>query len=477
MSYTAIPVEVFPGVDTNANDGDGAGDAVNVRVGRSMRLKTRPGYTRVNADAYTGATSFLGIHYQSDNSRTYTVSEDGVRRYALGFATYLDDAKTGLTGSAIPVAITAHLTDETTYFACETDVIQEWITPVGLIDVATSPNCKYLCWMPQESRIIAAYAGFGSTNGSTIVFSDPGGGVWPAANTLSLEPQDRTQDEISGLCSWRDDVYVFKANSFYVLTGSSESASGAAIMNYRAVHTDTGCAQPNAFGTASGPDGVYFIGADGIYRTQGGPPELVSGPLQRWWDGYDNGLFSTAASARDFTAIRADAENVYVLNATAGLIFVYSTLNGQWSVYDLPLTIKAMGTVGLRDFLFCDDTGRLYRSTEDDLTDVDTSGTATAISWRYQTSFQRFGDEGEKVLREVKVEGHGGPIGLGVVSDWSTTDPTIVNDLTLGTAPNIAQARYRVAARGRNFSCVLEGDGPASIERLVYEIRDARADR
>jgi hypothetical protein len=471
-----IPVEEFPGLDTNAGDGGGAGDIQNLRVDRAARLKTRPGYSRLYATAWGGATQFLGLHYNATAGATYLVSEDGVRRFTSNFTVATDDAKTGLTGSAIPVSVSSHLSDESVYFACETGVLQQWLPVVNLIDVADSPRCKYLCWMPAESRIIAAYAGFSSSsaNGEQIVFSAPGGASWPTENTLTLEPQDKRQDDISGLCAWRDLVFVFKGRAFYVLTGTSESASGAAVMNHRAMHTGIGCAQPNAYGTTAGPDGVYFIGTDGIYRTTGDPPVLVSEALQRWWDGFDNGLLSQAASARNFTSITADSENVYVQNETAGLIFVYSTVTGQWTVYDLPITIGTMTAVGLRDFFFCDDTGRIYRSTDADTADVDTGGSASPIVWRYQTAFDRFGDEAEKVLREIKVEGTGSTVGIGVASDLSTTNPTIVDDLALGTSPVVGQARRRVAYRGRSFSCVIHGSGPASIERLVYGMRDER---
>lgn len=472
MPLTPIPIEEFQGLDTNGNGG--ALDAVNVRVDDANRLRTRPGSARLENTVYAGASSFKGlIRAPGASGSTFQVSELGIRLFDSSYSLSDTAAKTGLTGSMVGV-------NQTVYFACETDNIQSWQFGTGPVDVATSPWCRYLAWLPQESRLIAAYAGFGALDGEQIVFSDPGTSatVWPPGNTLTLEPQNRAEDDITAAVTYRDLVFIFKTQSFYVFTGTSPTASGAAQLNYRAVDGDIGCTV--AGGATAGPDGVYFIGEDGIYRTSGDPPELVSRPLQRWWDGFDNSLFSYTASQRNFVGIFSDSENVYVQNATSGLVFVYAVATQKWTVFDYPLTVGTMFPLGLRELLWCDDDGRLRKSADLYTFDEIDGGATSEITWSYQSDFSNLGGENEKVLREITVEGCGF-VGLGVATDWDVSNVTTSPDITLGTYPQVALGRRRLAYRGRNFSIVLHSspteDANVTIERLVLNVRDSRAVR
>lgn len=465
--WTVVPVETFRGLDTNG--GGGAVDIHDVRVDDPQRLKTRPGFLAMEPTPYTGAASMLGLVSSPALDKYFLISEDGIRIFTSAYVHQAVIAQTGLSGSAVTIT-------NSTYFARTTGTIEKVnaaaIAGLAMVPIAGSPWCKYLTVMPTESRVVAAFAGYAGLDGEGVCFSDVGGTTWVEANSIQVQPQDSVSDDITGAANWRDLVFVFKSRSFFVFTGSSTTASGAAQFNYRAVNTGIGCTATGANSVAAGRDGVYFIGADGIYLTTGGPPELVSHPLSRWLRLENDGLFNVANSGGSFTALRTDSENLYATWTVGSLslkTFVLSFVTGQWTVYSW--VGYAALTLGLRHALLTDGSGRLYR-THDSYTSDDGFG----ILSRYQFPFDGFGSENEKVLREVELTGlSDSAITLGVATNWDTTDVVAQPAVTLGTAPAVTAARSRMAVRGKQFSLRIEDPSAAwDLRRVVYKLRDAR---
>jgi hypothetical protein len=138
-------------------------------------------------------------------------------------------------------------------------------TPAGM------PNAQFLAVQPSDNRLVAAYTS--ADPASRVKFSDPGDAeTWGANNYVDLTPNDG--EVITGMVAWRDQLFVFKQNQFFVFYGNSTDGSGNPVFNYRTVDTGVGAVNGRFSTCVAAPDGVYFMSARGVYRTTGGsPPE------------------------------------------------------------------------------------------------------------------------------------------------------------------------------------------------------------
>lgn len=152
---------------------------------------------------------------------------------------------------------------------------------------AASPPFAHtlLARTPWDARLAAAGA---VSNPSRINFSaEADSESW---NPLHFEDMVMSGGPILRLISWRDYLFCFKADCFYVFYGTSLDAKGNPAFDYRSYHLGIGPASGR--GVAAGADGVYFVAESGVYRTTGGDPQLVSDKIQGLFDADTAGLFS-----------------------------------------------------------------------------------------------------------------------------------------------------------------------------------------
>jgi hypothetical protein len=251
MPYSNTPLEQFAGLDTQTVS-DGAIDILNVRVDDPDQLSVRPGYQQRETTAYAGITTVKG--YVAGGQYQLVVSDLGVKEYStLGLTTSGSALLTNLTGSGIyagGVFLLGRSSGAITYW-----------NGLNLTAVPGAPAGRFLCAMPGESRVVVANAGMGSALDYRVWFSDPTSTAVPAFTSTSfvdLEPQDSGWDVITAAVNWRDLVFVFKNKRFFVFTGSSTTASGAAQFNYRPVDTGIGCTQDH--GAVAGQTGCTSSG-------------------------------------------------------------------------------------------------------------------------------------------------------------------------------------------------------------------------
>jgi hypothetical protein len=151
----------------------------------------------------------------------------------------------------------------------------------------TSPKCRYLAKGMKSERMWAAgfdagasLAGFTTNIGpSTMAWSDPASPEsWPIANYQNFGNDNL--NPITAIAEFSGQIFVFKNNRFWVVY-SITSSGGVTTLNYRPV-SGAGCIQPGAYAVTE--VGIFFLGADGLYLTDGSTPVKISGNI--------NGLFT-----------------------------------------------------------------------------------------------------------------------------------------------------------------------------------------
>lgn len=469
MPYTPVAVEQFRGLQL-ANDRDeqatGALQCKNIRVDSSDRLRVREGYVARNTGGTARTPLGFGLYHQGN--QWLIPFTGGLRVIAVGPGYGISDftATTGYSGAMAETTAQVLLARTTGVLA-----IFAGGAPSTL---ALSPWCKFLARQPQESRLVAGYAGIGALHSSRVHFSNAGNfAVWTSTDWVDLRPDDG--ESIRAVVTWGDQVFVFKETSFFVFYGNSVDSTGNSVFNFRPIDTGIGVAQD--FGAVAGPDGVYFLSGNGVYRTAGGNPELVSRDIQRLFDGdppagSDLTLTTPAVdgrSAQMCTSKRA----LYVVDTSQSVVWVYAFATGQWSVNsyaNVVTTLLTTPTPG--DMPFADSTGRVYETGNSVLLDD-----ATAIAARYRTGFTNFGTETKFIVREVRVTGVG-TVSVGASKDWDPSAPSTTS-VPLGTVTP-TPARYRVAARGNvlayQYDLVNAAATTGEIDSLVYQLADRRVE-
>ena len=152
-------------------------------------------------------------------------------------------------------------------------------------------------------------------------------GAWPSSNNVEVSSPS---EELLGGCIWNGLGFIFSRVRLY-LAAASLSGDVASTVS---VDT-TPCARGlvNRWAIVPGPDGVYFVSTDGIYRTTGGTPESITdADLRKLFEGgsiqLPNGMYPV-----DFTVLQALRLEIH----RNELWFLYQDANGvrQVLVYNL----------------------------------------------------------------------------------------------------------------------------------------------
>ena len=140
------------------------------------------------------------------------------------------------------------------------------VTPIG----------RHLSRTPWDGRMVSA-------DDTTVRFSevdDPvtgtyGSTTFPADNYINVTTK---ADPITALVVWREFLFVFCRRKFFVFyTTTNNPATGVPEFPYRTVNTGDGCEyiQNQRGPVCVAPDGVYFAGPRGVFKTTGGIPQRM----------------------------------------------------------------------------------------------------------------------------------------------------------------------------------------------------------
>lgn len=375
---------------------------------------------------------------------------------------------------------------------------------------------RYLAVQYPDNRMVIGVLN-SAPNYSRVFFSQPNDPTnWGVDDYVDLMPGDGEQ--IVGMANFREYLFVFKQSSFFVFYGNSTDATGGTVFNYRTVRHGLGTR--NSFGTktvVAGREGVYFLGADGVYLTDGGFPRKISGPLDPIFENATDPLgyftsFDTAGSVGIYIATLAYVGGRLYMTTSGGQVsgrtarvFVYDPRLDAWTFWRMldtrtsnvltvaPVSVYGTGAIEEKPyFLFTTVSGVTIRSIISYLDpsmihDEDYSGTLIGVTGSYRTNFMDFGEAGTmKTIREVLVDGYfnagslnvysnnARSVGAAATSGGLTTSPSGTGS-TL-TWPNYAlgQTRLRESIRGQNFSFEVSSNAGWSLHRLVPHMRNVR---
>lgn len=419
----------FPGFGAGMNLRDGvdvvepsqAIDALNVLFTTRGSVAQRSGYAKFTTAEGTNRYDSLSAFYKSD----------GTKQIVAGAGNRLEVLSSigGVAASTILPSANPHFfqrfggpTGEHIYIANGVDTVRRWdgssfSTPTYS---GVTPNGKFLGLSSTDNRLAnARFTGsVAGNNPSTVRFSMEGDPLtWTATHYEDLTPGDG--EEITGIASWRDLVFVFKQSKFFVFYGQSVDDDGDPVFNYRPVDAGVGLVSPRALAVSE--QGVYFLDRTGLYFTAGGQPERVSDIIEPIFKGapsvYYTGGVLNFGSLSQATMIYHDERLWFSfpadVSSTNNRQLVFDPHERWWSLTDLPagpMINFRPASVEELVFGYASGTKHLGRWVEGTYTadDMATDGTGgVAISSRWQSGWFNYDQPVVKTIREAHLSGYG----------------------------------------------------------------------
>ena len=146
---------------------------------------------------------------------------------------------------------------------------------------------------------------------------------WTNGGTISVQTSDA--DWITAVAVMNDTLYIFKSFSTWVLYTDGVDTS----WTLRNIHPSVGCIGRDTPVVIGGL--MYFLSAQGVYRTDGTTFERISDAIP---DRFDNLDATTYVSTNDRSAVWY--KNLYILNnnSSGGELDVYNIDNGAWTQWN-----------------------------------------------------------------------------------------------------------------------------------------------
>jgi hypothetical protein len=490
-------------------------DAIDVLFSDRGAIQERPGYDNLTG-ALTNRVTSLEPFYTTGGTKQL-LAGCGTRLEGLSAAGGVVDSETGLTNAVWDFARFGKPNAEVAYAGNGTDTLRkwngsEWTAPnatVNGVGAKAMPKAGSLCvWPAGGNRLMATR--FSTTTGGPggaisspdhVWASDPGDPEsWhteaPEENQVQLMPGNG--EPIMAGIPWKEFYFVFKETSFNVFTGVATDGEGSPEFLFRPVEAGVGLASPRAICTH--PTGVYFMARNGVYRTTGQEPELISSLVEPIWSGeaspfYTGGTLAHGSIAN--CAMGTWEDRIYLAFPTAeanNRILVFDPRYDWWSLYGIPASCLATFRVGSTEELVFG-----YASGENKVgrhSTAYTSDDGAAIESHWRSGWPDLGVPHEKVIREQQVWGTG-TVGMGLDHDFNvlsgetaeldmtgTSGSTFAGEgLFAGdgyfadlTAALIGTSR-RISAEGSVFSVYLSSatlDQGWSVHRIDLMMRDVR---
>lgn len=331
------------------------------------------------------------------------------------------------------------------YITVPGDYPQYW-TGAAFSQRTSLPKGNFVNVQPNDNRLVmdgtAGGPGGATSSSSHLWFSDPGAPeTWNSNNYVQLTPGDG--EYILGIESWGNQLFVFKETKMFVFYGNSTDAAGNPVFNYRTVSLEGAAAFYDGMPAGVGPEGVYYVGRNGLYWTTGDRPMRVSNVLTP--------VDSTVAG------VSYVSNRLFWLCTGLTHTYVFDTRVGEWTKWALgqnsPGVLEYPGTLGL----FGGTAGNyIYK-----LTTASTTDNGTNISSHWTSGLSNLGYEGEKKLKYIDVWGTG-TVSLSVASNFNA--PANASTLTLGSS-TVDRTRYTTAAAGHLFGLKL-----ASVNGAAWKV-------
>lgn len=500
MSYTPVPLEQI-GLGANFRNGvDAVGpgeaiDLLNIDFTERGVIQSRPGFENFLSGGYADTFAAIAPFKAASGGFFYVLltSEHLQALNPLGAEVALqawnDSARKHVAWARVgqPGVARLWITDNDQVFvfsgsSFSVPTVDYTDTADVLTAGAAAPKPRCLAVMGDNRLMAAGFATTtggpgGSVSGEDYVYvSEPGNPLaWSGFAYAQLRPGDGEQ--IMAACSWRDLTFVFKESAFFVFGMPSTNSEGRPYLNRKTIDTGIGCAAPHAVAVAA--DGVYFYGQDGIYRTRGEEPQLISDAISPVFVGGLSAYCQIPQLDSDFrwnTRLQVVREKLYVAYTGEGSarnthMAVLDLRLGTWTFYDMKA--DAMCRLPDDELGFGGSLGhQLWRHARTVLGD---NGASMATRWR--SGWHDYGIPAVKTLAELKLWG-AGQVGVKIGRDYRfDAEVTKAVDFdpageTMSTLAAVHPDVVRSAAmRGDTFSIEFEqtvADGDAwSVHKVV----------
>jgi hypothetical protein len=306
--------------------------------------------------------------------------------------------------------------------------------------------------------VIAGANASGAT-ASRVNFLDPGAATFTSTNWVDVESGF---ESIIGAATLGDLVFVFKHTRAYVFYGESIDGTGQPVFNYRALNLGDRIRPYDAAGgikpgrISSDGNYLYYVASRGVYRTNGGPPELISGPIT---PAFRNEVAALTGFDNGETYVLATQDRLYVGSRLATTVLVLEKANGQWVIYAFPSVAMAPST-DLRS-AYTVNARRLVTLTPTVTTDL-----GLGLDWFWQSGKYPLAGPGQVAVAPLHSVVGTGTVTMALNSDLYSTQTATV---TLGTAPTPAEGwASPLDQEGRWMQTSLSGTGPATISEIKH---------
>lgn len=475
MTLTPFPLEGFGGLNLTDDPlevgAQGATDLKNVWL-PGGRIQTCP---TVSAFA-TATRAVTRLFTHADASQILASEADGanvtLQAFSAGGSSVAATSYASANIYGHSFASVGTSAASATYAVRSGDTTRKW-NGAAWSTVAGIPDGRCCSVNEDGTRLVVG----GGSLGDRVYFSSAGAPETfntadPGGDWVDIAPGDG--ETVIALVRWANKLFAFKNTKFAVFTGASEDADGGAEFNFYMVDTGVGVGSPGIEmapgGAVAGRDGVYFLAADGVYRTTGGAPEMVSRAIAPVWKPSTYAATTTIprTSGAGLDEISAVGEDIFVSVLTYDASPTTATFvlhEGKWTF----LTIQANGAhtasgnfVRLQDQTFFAVPGSTGIKELSFLT-----GPSTSLAWSYTS--------GRYTLAPGRVAytNSSSVVGSGTVAMSLTTDlyGTLAGPgATLGTAPAIAEGWPMTDQEGNWFQHTLSGTGAVSVARLTHWI-------
>lgn len=435
--YTSFPFQGFgAGLDlaSKPDNVDPASciDCLNVLYTDRGAITQRPGYDNLTESALTNRVASLEAFYTTSGTKQL-LAGCGTRLEAIEGAS-VKSSLTGLTNAVWDFARFGKPNEEVAFAGNGTDTLKkwsgtEWTAPTATVGGEASkamPKAGAICVDPNSNRLVCTKfdTTTGGPNGLTsspshVYFSEAGNPeAYETTAFVQLTPGDG--EKVQAAVAWREYVLVFKESRFFVFSGNQTDGEGKPVFNWRAVEAGVGLVSPRAI--AVHPSGVYFMSRNGVYRTTGQEPELVSSLVEPVWSGdisnfYTGGVLAHGSITNCAMGVWED--RIYLSFPTESAndrTLVYDPQSEWWSLLNIPASCFAVYRPSNQPelvFGYASGSNHVGRHSA-----AYTSDDGTAISARWRSGWFDLESPSVKKIRAQKVWGTG-KCQMGLAGDFA----------------------------------------------------------
>lgn len=172
------------------------------------------------------------------------------------------------------------------------------------------------------------------------LYTDPtnpnfsGAGAWPAANTIDVSSGDG--EPIVAMVEYNDNLIIFKKTSTWILYTDGSPLTSWKLQKLNDNIGCTGVWTPRVIGSL-----LYFMGVDGIYRTDGTTFEEISRPISNVWR-----LINHNVNTAMYNRSAIEWDGLYIVNPdwSDQEWYVFNTKNDTWTRWHVPQNFSNMVT-------------------------------------------------------------------------------------------------------------------------------------